>query len=109
REEFDRVLEMLPALHRRWPGGVYAVWYPVLRKPEAHAFVRQLRAIALPRLFQVEVQVGPAGSIGLFGSGVVIANLPYGLDAQLKTVVPWLHRRMAPANVGSWQAKWLAS
>lgn len=105
REEFNRVLETLPVLQRRWPNGVYAVWYPVLRKPEARAYARQLRALEMPRLFQVELQIAPAGSFGLFGSGLVIANLPYGLDAQLKTIVPWLHRRLAPQGVGSWQAR----
>lgn len=108
RDEFDRVLAMLPALIARWPNGVYAVWYPLLRKPEARAFVRQLRALEMPRPFQVELQVAPAGSFGLFGSGLVIANLPYGLDAQLKTLMPWLHRRLAPEGVGSWQARPLA-
>ncbi|HEX6995964.1 MAG TPA: 23S rRNA (adenine(2030)-N(6))-methyltransferase RlmJ [Gammaproteobacteria bacterium] len=108
REEFDRVLAMLPALLERWPNGVYAVWYPLLRKPEARAFVRQLRALEMPRPFQVELQVAPAGSFGLLGSGLVIANLPYGLDAQLKTVMPWLHRRLAPEGAGSWQARPLA-
>src|SRR5690606_24422647 len=108
REELNAVLEMLPALMRRWPNGVHAVWYPLLRKPEARAFVRQLRALEMPRMFQVELQIAPPGSFGLAGSGLVIANLPYGLDAQLKTLMPWLHRRLAAEGVGSWQARWLA-
>jgi len=108
REEFDGVLRMLPVLLDRWPNGVYAVWYPLLGKPEARAFVRQLRALEIPRAFQVELQVAPAASFGLYGSGLVIANLPYGLDAQLKTLMPWLHRHLAPEGVGSWQARHLA-
>jgi 23S rRNA (adenine2030-N6)-methyltransferase len=109
REEFDAVLEMLPALHRRWPTGIYAVWYPLLRKPEAQAFVRRLCAIDLPRLFRVELEVEPRDGFGLYGSGLVIANLPYGLDAPLKTIVPWLHRRLASRGAGGWQAEWLGS
>jgi|SRR5690606_36264399 len=108
REELDAVLEMLPVLLRRWPNGVYAVWYPLLHKPEVRAYVRRLRELEMPRRFQVELQVARPGSVGLLGSGLVIANLPYGLDAPLKTIVPWLHRRLAPDGVGSWQAAWLA-
>lgn len=108
REDFNRVLDLLPVLLRRWANGVYAVWYPLLRRPEARAYVRQLRALDMPRMFQVELQVAPAGSFGLYGSGLVIANLPYGVDAQLKTLLPWLHQRLAPQGVGAWQARWLA-
>src|SRR5690606_4704543 len=94
REEFNQVLDLLPALLERWANGVYAGWYPLLRRPEARAYVRQLRALDMPRMFQVELQVAAAGSFGLCGSGLVIANLPYGVDAQLKTLLPWLHQRL---------------
>ena len=109
RDEFEQVLAMLPGLHRRWSNGVYAVWYPLLRKPDARAYVRELRELKMPRLFQVEVPIAPADSFGLYGSGLVIANLPYGLEAQLKTIVPWLHRRLAHEKAGGWQAKWLTA
>lgn len=108
RDEPKRVLALLDALERRWPTGVAAVWYPLLRKPEMAAFVRRLRELPRPRLFQVEIDVAPPGGLGLLGSGLVIANLPYGLDAQLKTIVPWLHARLAPEKAGGWRAEWLS-
>lgn len=109
RNDFKRVLEAVPAAHRRWQNGVLAVWYPLLRSPEATSFVRQLRALALPRLYQVEIKVASAGSFGLLGSGLLIANLPYGLDAQLATLVPWLHHLLADEGAGGWQAGWLSA
>ncbi len=108
-DEHAAVLRMLAALHRRWPHGIYAVWYPLLRKPEARSYARELGRIKLPRLFQVELQVAPADHFGLLGSGLVIANLPYGLDALLASVLPWLHDCLAAGGAGQWQARWLAS
>lgn len=107
QNDFTRVLDVVPALHRRWANGVIAVWYPLLRSPEARAFVRRLGALELPRLFQVELEVEPAGSFGLRGSGLVIANLPYGVDAELETLAPWLHRRLAVDGAGGFRAAWL--
>jgi 23S rRNA (adenine2030-N6)-methyltransferase len=109
RGEFDKVLDLLPRAQAKWPNGALAVWYPLLRKAEAGAFVRRLRALELPRLFQVEIRVAPSGGLGLLGSGLVISNLPYGLDAPLKTLMPWLHHRLATEGGGSSEARWLTS
>ena len=106
-DEHTAVLGMLTTLHKRWPGGIYAVWYPLLRKPAARAYIRQLSQLALPRLYQVELQVAPADHLGLIGSGLVIANLPYGLDQLLEGLLPWLHERLAADGAGRWQARWL--
>jgi 23S rRNA (adenine2030-N6)-methyltransferase len=109
RDEFKRVLDLLPAAQTKWPNGVLALWYPLLRKDEAAALTRRLRTLELPRLFQVEVRVAPSGSFGLLGSGLVISNLPYGLDAPLKTLMPWLHHRLATQGGGSSEARWLTA
>lgn len=108
-EDFARVLDVVPALHRRWTNGVIAVWYPLLRRPQAAAFARRLCALDLPRFYRVELEVEPAGGFGLLGSGLAIANLPYGVDAELETLLPWLHRRLAVDGAGGFRARWLTA
>ncbi|HEX7079872.1 MAG TPA: 23S rRNA (adenine(2030)-N(6))-methyltransferase RlmJ [Gammaproteobacteria bacterium] len=106
RDDFVRVPDALGAAHRRWAIGVYAVWYPLIDKPAAAKLARALRALPLPRLFEVELEISPAAS-GLRGSGLVIANLPFGVDAELERLLPWLDRVLA-GGAGTHRARWLA-
>jgi len=107
RDDFARVIETVTAAQRRWSNGIYAVWYPLIRKPEAAAFVRRLRGLALPRAYQVEIELASPGAPGLRGSGLVVANLPFGVDARLEALLPWLHRCLAQDGAGRWRAEWL--
>lgn len=106
--EFSTTLHALRDARRRWPTGVYAVWYPLVRKPGAARFLARLEAPAWPRQFQIELELAPRDSEGLRGSGLVIANLPYGLDESLTSVAAWLHGALAPHREGSWRARWLS-
>ena len=105
--EFGAVLALLADALERWPGGVYAVWYPLVPKPGAARFVARLEALSAPKLFQTELTVAPPGAPGLRGSGVIVVNLPFGLDAPLRTAVGWLHSRLAAPGIGAWKAHWL--
>lgn len=108
RHDFARALDVVRALHRRWANGVIAVWYPILRSADARAFARRLGELELPSLYRVELEVEPS-SLGLRGSGVVISNLPYGVDAELETLLPWLHRRLGVDGAGGFKADWLTA
>jgi 23S rRNA (adenine2030-N6)-methyltransferase len=105
--EFGQVLGLLEGAQRRWPNGVYAIWYPLIDKRGAARFVTRLESLPLPRLFQFELEVAPPASSGLRGSGVIVVNLPFGLDAPLERAVAWLHARLAPSRVGAWRARLL--
>jgi 23S rRNA (adenine2030-N6)-methyltransferase len=106
--EFVNVLGMLEAAQRRWPTGVYAIWYPLIGKLRAARFLARLEALPLPRLFQMELTLATPDSVGLRGSGIVIANLPFELDEPLARVAAWLHEQLAQPSAGGWRARWLA-
>lgn len=90
KEDFQRVVDLLVRCHHRWPGGVYLAWYPLIRHPQAERFPARVRAAGLPKLLQVELQVEIEAFDGMRGSGLCIVNPPYGLEAQLNELLPWL-------------------
>jgi 23S rRNA (adenine2030-N6)-methyltransferase len=90
KEDFARVVDLLANCHRRWPGGVYLAWYPLIRHPQAERFPARVRATGIPKLLQVELQVEIEAFDGMRGSGLCIVNPPWGLEAQLNEVLPWL-------------------
>jgi 23S rRNA (adenine2030-N6)-methyltransferase len=107
KDDFARVAGMLTACHGRWPGGVYLVWYPLISDRAAERFPGRIAATGIRRIYRAQLRVTADAAAGMRGSGLLILNLPYGMDAQLNSLMPWLHRRLAEPGCGEWQAGWL--
>lgn len=103
--DFANVLTLVPKVLRRWPHGVIAVWYPLLASREADRFADKLGKLALPKGYRLELRLQPPAERGLQGSGLVIANLPYGLEPALATLVDALHRQLGRTDVGGTRAE----
>jgi 23S rRNA (adenine2030-N6)-methyltransferase len=94
-DEFTRLFDAFANAHRRWPTGIYALWYPV----KDLAAVDRLRAIlarsGIRRLTRAELTVRTRSADGTFnGTGLVICNPPWqfaeALTALLAGLVPVL-------------------
>src|SRR6185312_8897638 len=56
-DEFGRLVEGLVRAHRRWPGGVYALWYPLKDQKERDGFVGALEETGIGKMLRTEVMV----------------------------------------------------
>lgn len=106
KDEFQRVVNVLAAAHRRWSNGIYLVWYPLISRAGSERLLAALWGLALPRCFRVELEPAPE-SRGLRGSGLVIVNLPYQLDAELAVLLPWLDSKLSRSARSRSSADWL--
>lgn len=107
--EFDRLLDGLKKAHRRWPGGIYALWYPIKDRAAVAAFRRGLAESGVPKLLDVAFEVRPfSGEARLDGSGMVVANPPFTLESELRVLLPALHRLLALESGAGWSLAWLA-
>jgi 23S rRNA (adenine2030-N6)-methyltransferase len=108
-DEFERLLEGLQRGYERWPGGIYALWYPVKDRKSVSAFHRQLRECGIKKILACELMVrGPTGEPGLDGSGMIIVNPPFTLEGDLKLILPALMEAMRVDKGASWWVNWLA-
>lgn len=107
KEDFARVVDLLKSCHRRWPAGCYLLWYPLIRDRAAEKFVGKVAASGIRRIYRAELQVHADDFTGLRGSGVLAVNLPFGLDEQLATLLPWLWRALSVDGAGRALAHWL--
>lgn len=106
--EFADGVRALTFCMQRWPGGVYAIWYPLKATPEVGRFHAALKASGLRKLLRVELCVRPEDSpLGLNGSGVLIANPPWQLDTDLAPALRELHATLSPSNDGGTRVEWL--
>ena len=107
-DEFEKLELSLTAAAGRWPGGVYAAWYPIKHGDAGGRWLARMAATGIRSQLAVELTVErddlPGG---LNGAGLLLVNPPYQLDERLAATLPWLHRLLAAPGRGRWRVSWL--
>jgi 23S rRNA (adenine2030-N6)-methyltransferase len=107
--EFGRMLDGLVRAHKRWPGGIYALWYPIKDRAAVAAFRRALAESGIAKVLDITFEIRPASPVpSLDGSGMVVVNPPFTLESELRTVLPALHKLLAVQESAGWSLDWLA-
>ena len=89
--DFTRLASALAAAHRKWPTGIYILWYPIKERAAPDALARRLRQLEMPGVLRCEITLGPPrADAGLVGSGLIVINPPFKLGADLKVLLPAL-------------------
>lgn len=97
--EFDRLVEGLETAHSRWPGGTYALWYPIKDRKAVARFREALKASGIPDIIDVTIDIrAPSAEPTLDGCGMVVVNPPYTLEAELAVVLPALRDLLAQGD-----------
>ena len=103
KHDYARVQAMVADALVRFATGTYAVWYPLIPRPEAHDLPRKLKTLAVragKSWLEATLTVksskllhddeGETIRPGLPASGVFLINPPYTLKAALKDALPQL-------------------
>jgi len=107
--EFDRLLDGLAKACRRWPGGTYALWYPVKDRKAVPVFRRALAGLRVPKILDLAVEIRPPSQEAkLDGCGLVVVNPPYTFESEMRKVLPVLSRILAERAGAKWSLEWLA-
>jgi 23S rRNA (adenine2030-N6)-methyltransferase len=101
KTDYARVVEMVADALQRFATGTYAVWYPIIPRPEAHDLPKKLKTLAnksgkswLGATLTVKsskLLKDDAGEVvrpGLPASGMFIINPPHTLKAALALALP---------------------
>jgi 23S rRNA (adenine2030-N6)-methyltransferase len=95
--DFTRLSAMLAEAHRKWPTGIYLLWYPIKERDAPDALVRRLRKLAVPKILRCEMMFGaPRADAGLTGSGLIVVNPPYVLERDMQIILPALESLLLP-------------
>ena len=107
RDDFNKLSGALEDAHRKWPTGIYMLWYPITERAAPDALARRLRRLHVPKILRSEIaRAAPGADAGLTGSGLVIVNPPYTLERDLKVLHPVLIRVLAAG--GGERLDWLS-
>jgi len=105
--DFLHLSTALAAAHRKWPTGIYLLWYPIKDRAAPDALARRLRRAAVPKVLRSEISLGaPRADAGLTGSGLIVVNPPFPLAAELRALMPALASVLSPAS--GHRLEWLA-
>jgi 23S rRNA (adenine2030-N6)-methyltransferase len=93
KDEFSGLLFALERSYRKWPGGIYMLWYPV-KDDGAPRFVRQLGRLGIDKILRMELHIAPPSAGGLTACGLAIVNPPWQLADHMKAALPELVQRL---------------
>ena len=92
RDDYTNVVKGLQDAMKRFPTGTYALWYPMLSKPESVKLPNRLKALGADNWLHATLQVKAPSrdGYGMHGSGMFIINPPWTLEKKLHETLPVL-------------------
>ena len=91
RDEFERMLASFFAAHRKWPTGIYALWYPVKDLAGVDRLRIGLSKSGIRRLIRAELTVRDRDTPATFnGTGLVVCNPPWQFAETLEALLAGL-------------------
>jgi 23S rRNA (adenine2030-N6)-methyltransferase len=108
-DDFTRMVAALAAAHRKWPTGIYLLWYPIKDAAAVTDLVRRVTRLGIAKTLQAEITVATETNVPrLRGSGLLVVNPPWKLPSELGILLPALATTLAAAAPGTTTLRWLA-
>jgi 23S rRNA (adenine2030-N6)-methyltransferase len=101
RDEAARAARTLTAGVKRFPTGIFMLWYPVKANGDDETCLEAAKSLGVPGTLMAELRIREVFKQGgLAGSGVIIVNAPWKLDEELALILPALAERLGLGNWG---------
>jgi 23S rRNA (adenine2030-N6)-methyltransferase len=108
-DEFARLEDGIASAYRKWTTGVFVAWYPVKDRRGPDALAKGLQRHGIGRLLRLELmRDGSAEPPRLDRCGLIIANPPWTLEAELAVLLPALAEVLSARGAGAFRLDWLA-
>jgi len=108
QDEFAQATTALGEALRRFPSGVYALWYPLTQRARVDEFVAAIMHLAPPPTLLAELAVaGDNSDRKLKGCGLVIVNPPWQFEPNVRLALDFLAPILAQESGGSARTTWL--
>ena len=96
KTDYRTVVDSVKAAYRKFPSGVYLIWYPALNRALTDKLENGFIKSSMRNILLAELSIGSgAGDIGMTASGMIIINPPWQLSDSLRTILPFLNKVLA--------------
>jgi 23S rRNA (adenine2030-N6)-methyltransferase len=110
-EAADEVSQVTAALAeglRRFPNGVFAIWYPLTARARVDEFYADVCALKPPPTFVAELTLaGEQAALRMRGCGLCIVNPPWQMDTEVEPLLSILADLLAQAPGAAARVQWL--
>lgn len=108
QDEFARIVAALDDGLSRFPGGVFAVWYPLTLRARVDEFLASVRALHPPPAVALELTIaGAEAAIKMKGCGLLVLNPPWQFAVEAKPDLEFLAAALAQAPGGDVRIDWV--
>ena len=100
RDDYVNVVKCLRDSLKRFPTGIYALWYPLLAKLESRKLPARLKGLGATNWLNVtlEARAPSTDGFGMNGSAMFIINPPWTLERKLHETLPRLTEILAQGD-----------
>jgi 23S rRNA (adenine2030-N6)-methyltransferase len=96
KDEFEQLARQMMEWKKRWPTGVYLIWYPIKAHLPVSSLKEAARDLSLPRTWFAEALVFPRNQAEtLNGCGLMVFNAPYTVPERVEALLPYLKDAMS--------------
>jgi 23S rRNA (adenine2030-N6)-methyltransferase len=101
--DLTRLANGVAAAYRKWPTGIYLLWYPIKGHDEKDRVIKTLRRAGIEKCLRAEFAVASPQRAGVLNAcGVIVVNAPWRLAAEIRTIAPALLNALARDNDGGY-------
>lgn len=99
KTEYQDLVAGLLEAYKRWPQATYAIWYPVIERSAAEAFIAAIVATGIKNQLRIEFNLhADSSGHGMTGSGMLVINPPYTLAAELEKALAEIKQQLGSAQ-----------
>lgn len=99
--EYERLLDAIRLIHHRFRQGLVAIWYPLLAHKPASLWLESLSKLGIPDMLTAELLIcKPGETAGLYGSGMLLVNPPWGIESSLREALPIISEQLTGTSWG---------
>ncbi|MDF2177544.1 23S rRNA (adenine(2030)-N(6))-methyltransferase RlmJ [Aliiglaciecola sp. CAU 1673] len=109
-QDYVEVVESVKAAQKRWAGGTFAIWYPMLAKArdKSQTMLDGLSQLPVEQVLNIQLWVGAQpDDFGMYGSGMVIINPPWQFDEQVESLLQVLPTSLSDSPDAGARCQWL--
>lgn len=107
-DEYTRLIHFFLQGHKRWSTGTYCLWYPIKARRDVENAAEFIKEAGIENVLRADLYIHRLDTAKrLNGTGLFIINPPYTLYNDLKTLLPFLAKRLGQ-SASRYTLEWIA-
>lgn len=108
QDEFALVARALETGLKRFPSGVFVIWFPLTARARVDEFFEAVQTLKPPSAMAAELTVvGESSAMKMKGCGILVLNPPWQFDRAASAILTYLSNALAQEPGGGWRVEWL--